>query len=274
MPQSRRRAVVAGQFYPADPDELRALVDECLGSPAGSSPPSRGALVPHAGLVYSGRCAGAVFARVSLPQTVVILGPNHTGHCHSPGASLWRSGVFETPLGEIAIDEAFGEALERSCDLVRHDPSAHQFEHAIEVELPFIIRRSAVTTIVPLVIAWDDWPRCQGLAAALAEVVATTRPNAWLIASSDMTHYEAVPIVERKDRLALEEIERLDGQALLEVCRREHVSMCGRAPAAIVIETARRLAAVKATVVDYRHSGFVTGTDHSVVGYAGALFVT
>jgi AmmeMemoRadiSam system protein B len=271
-----RAPAVAGRFYPSDPTELSAFIETCLEG----IPPERrcceAAIVPHAGLIYSGRCAGAVFGRLALPRTVVVLCPNHTGTCHSPGASLWRSGVFDTPLGAVSIDEAFAIAVEQACSLVAHDPAAHRFEHAIEVELPFLIARSPGTTIVPIVIAWTDWSRSEELAAALSETVAARRSVApgsdtLLIASSDLSHYEPALEAERKDRLAIAAIERLDGRALLQVCERERISMCGRAPAAVVLEAARRLGASDAEVVDYRHSGWVTGRDDDVVSYAGVL---
>jgi MEMO1 family protein len=273
---AHRTPAVAGRFYPKDPDELGALIETCLREAATETCHCQAAIVPHAGLIYSGKCAGAVFGRLALPRTVVVLCPNHTGRCRSPGASLWRSGVFETPLGPVPVDETFAAALERSCALVAHDETAHRSEHAIEVELPFLIVRSPKTTIVPIVIGFSDWTRSEALAAALAETVAARRKMApendvLFIASSDMTHYEPAAEAERKDRLALVEIERLDGRALLQVCEREHVTMCGRAPAAIVLEAARRLGAKETELVDYRHSGWVTGNHADVVSYAGVL---
>lgn len=220
--------------------------------------------------MYSGKCAGAVFGRVSWPGTIVILAPNHTGVCESPGASLWRSGAFETPLGLVSIDEPFAAALESACDLVAHDPSAHRAEHAIEVELPFVSACAPAAKIVPLVVGWSDWPRSERLAAALADVTAAHHDCVFL-ASSDMTHYESAAAAARKDQLAFAAIEALDGRGLLDVCTREQISMCGRAPAAIVLDAARRLGATSAQVVDYRHSGFVTGSTGSVVSYAGVL---
>jgi AmmeMemoRadiSam system protein B len=121
------------------------------------------------------------------------------------------------------------------------------------------------------VLAFEDWPRCETLAAALAQVVSRCPEPVLLLASSDMTHYEPAQVAQRKDRVALEAVERLDGRGLLAICRREAVSMCGRAPTAVVVETARLLGAFRAEVVDYRHSGWVTGDDRSVVGYAAVL---
>jgi AmmeMemoRadiSam system protein B len=277
MRPDHRRAAVAGHFYPDDPRALRQLVVDCLAGIESRPRCCLGAIVPHAGLMYSGKCAGAVFARMSWPQTMVILAPNHTGVCGSPGASIWRSGAFETPIGAVLVDERLATALEAECDLVAHDPAAHRSEHAIEVELPFVAALAPRTQIVPLVIAWDDWDRSERLAAALADVVMAHRgageasKEILLLASSDMTHYETAQIAAHKDAMAFAAIESLDGRALLEVCARERITMCGRAPAAIVLEAARRLGATEARVVDYRHSGMVSGTDHNVVSYGGVI---
>jgi AmmeMemoRadiSam system protein B len=272
MRGDHRPPAVAGYFYPDDPTELRQLVAECM-EDASEPAPRRpvAAIAPHAGLTYSGKCAGAVFGRLVWPRTMVILAPNHTGICTSPGASLWRSGAFETPLGAVAIDDTFAAALEDACDLVAHDPAAHRDEHAIEVELPFVAARAPETTIVPLVIAWDDWERSETLAAALATLVTARADDVFLLASSDMNHYEAAGVAARKDAQAFTAIEALDGRGLLEVCARERITMCGRVPAAIVLEAARRLGAASARVVDYRHSGLVSGSDSSVVSYAGVV---
>ena len=245
------------------------MVVDCLAGVPEEQLRRRAAIVPHAGLIYSGKCAGAVFGRLALPSTIVIVAPNHTGRCNSPGASLWLRGAFETPLGVVAIDEAFAATLEQSCDLVADDPAAHRFEHAIEVELPFLQVLAPGARIVPLVLAWDDWERSERLGASLADAVRATSGDVLVVASSDMTHYESAPSAERKDRMALAAIDRLDGYALLEACRREQISMCGRAPVAVVLKAARALGAGRAQLLDYRHSGAVTGDDASVVTYAG-----
>jgi AmmeMemoRadiSam system protein B len=229
-------------------------------------------IAPHAGLVYSGQCAAHVFGRVVLPSVLVIIAPNHTGYCAAPGgASVWARGAFSTPLGVVPIAEALADALLARCDLAAHDRSAHLGEHAIEVELPFVQHLASAVSILPIVLAWDDWRRCEALGGALADLVARWPQPVLLVASSDMTHYEPAERAARKDRLALDAVERLDGAALLDVCHRERVTMCGRAPAATVLEACRGLGATTAQVVDYRHSGMVTGDDSSVVAYAGVV---
>jgi AmmeMemoRadiSam system protein B len=267
-----RRSAVAGTFYPAGADELRQMVSEMLEAVDAAPVPAPGAIAPHAGLIYSGQCAAHVWKRIQIPETVVILAPNHTGLRDTPGgASGWNRGAFRTPFGEIPIAEQFMAALEAKCALVQHDPAAHAREHAIEVELPFLQELAPECRLAPIVIAWDRWEPSQQLATALAAVIAERDDDVLLVASSDMTHFESAADAERKDRLALAQVERLDGKQLLEVCHRERVTMCGRAPSAIVVEAARLLGATCATVVDYRHSGLVTGDHSSVVAYAGVV---
>lgn len=267
-----RPAAVAGQFYPADPRDLEEMVQAYLADVEAPMSPARAVVVPHAGLIYSGRCAAQVFGRVQLPPVVVILAPNHTGMMRAPGgASLWKRGAFDTPFGPVKVAEEFAAVLEARCPLVADDPSAHRQEHAVEVELPFLSTLSPGSAIVPIVVAWDDWERCRTLAEALADTVAEWPEDVLLVASSDMTHFESADRAAEKDRIALDALERLAGEELLQACRRERITMCGRAPAAVVVEAARRLGARRGEVVDYRHSGWVTGDDSSVVAYAGVV---
>lgn len=267
-----RPPAVAGLFYPASPRTLERQVREYLDEVKTSPLPARGAIVPHAGLVYSGRCAAEVFARLAVPRTVVILAPNHRGlRSTRAGASVWREGVFRTPLGDVGIDADFAARLLERCPLVAHDPVAHGPEHAVEVELPFLLLRAPGVAIVPILLSWDDWESCRALAQALAGVTRESAPDALLVASSDMTHFESAEEARRRDEMALAEVERLDGAALLETCRRHEITMCGRAAAAVVLETSRLLGAGHAEVVDYRHSGMVTGEAGNVVAYAGVV---
>ncbi len=267
-----RPPAVAGRFYPAEAAELKKMVESMLGEVDAQPVSAGGAIVPHAGLIYSGKCAARVFGGIVIPQLVVILAPNHTGLLENPGgAGAWTGQAFGTPLGEVAVDAGFLSDLEARCPLVAHDSLAHREEHAIEVELPFLSVLAPKAAIAPLVLAWDDWERCELLAIALAETVRAWPNEVLLVASSDMTHYEAAECAERKDRAALEAVERLDGKELLSICRRDNVTMCGRAPAAVVLQAARLLGATNGEVVDYRHSGWVTGDDSSVVAYAGVV---
>ena len=271
-----RTPAVSGRFYPGTAAELERTVRDLLDAPGGAgdtrATPARAALAPHAGYPYSGPTAAHVFARLEIPPVVVILAPNHTGRCQAPGgASLWEAGAFRTPLGDVRVDAEFAAALLEASPLVGRDHAAHEGEHAVEVELPFLQLKRADVRIVPLVLAWDAWEACARLAEALAGLVARSPDPVLLLASSDLNHYEPAATSERKDRRALEAVAALDGAELLARCRGERISMCGRAPAATVLAAARLLGATRADVVHYSHSGMVTGDDDAVVGYGGVV---
>jgi AmmeMemoRadiSam system protein B len=267
-----RRPAVAGQFYPGHPAELLAAVQRMLAEAETVPAPARGAIAPHAGYVYSGRTAARVFAAIEVPRRVVVVCPNHTGEGGAlQGGSVWAVGVWQTPVGDVAVDETLAAQLLAACRLLEDDPDAHRREHAVEVMLPFLLARRPDVVVCPIVLAWADWPRCRELGEALAAAVRGSDEPVLLLASSDMNHYEAAEVGKRKDALALAEVEKLDGESLLEVTRRHHVTMCGRAPAASVLHAARLLGAERAEVVDYSHSGMVTGDDDAVVGYAGVI---
>jgi MEMO1 family protein len=272
-----RAPVQSGRFYPGERAELERAVRELLAATEASLPPpsatgARGAVAPHAGYTYSGLTAAHVFARLALPRLVVVVAPNHTGVCRADGgASLWENGAFRTPLGDAPVDEPFANALLEACVLVGVDHEAHKAEHAVEVEIPFLQVCRPDVAIVPLVLAWDDWDAAQTLGAALAGLVRRWPEPVLLLASSDLNHYEPAAVSERKDAQALDAIRDLDGEGLLARCRRERITMCGRAPTATVLAAARALGAERADVVDYRHSGWVTGDESAVVGYGGVV---
>lgn len=273
-----RPPVVSGRFYPKDPAELRAVVATLLADARrdlGTTPtaPFPAVIVPHAGYIYSGPTAAKVFARAAIPGLVVILAPNHTGVVEAEeGVSIWEAGAFQTPLGEVAVDADAAQALIAiSRGMVDVDHDAHRGEHAIEVELPFLQMLRADVRIVPLVIAWDQWAPARRLGAMLALLVQAADEPVLLLASSDLNHYEPAVVSEKKDEMALDAIRQLDGQDLLARCTRERISMCGRGPAAVVLAATRALGAKQVEVVDYRHSGWVSGDNGRVVGYAGVL---
>jgi MEMO1 family protein len=268
-----RAPVVSGRFYPETPAQLDRTVRELLAAVGEARVASaRGAVAPHAGYVYSGLTAAHVFARVDIPPIVVILAPNHTGVCRAPGGvSLWEAGAFRTPLGDVPVDEVFARALLAASPLVGSDHAAHAQEHAVEVELPFLLARRADVRIVPLILAWDAWEGCRELGEALARLAGRWPERVLLLASSDLNHYEPAATSQRKDRRALDAVVALDGAELLARCRAERISMCGRAPTATVVAAARMLGAAHADVVHYSHSGMVSGDDDAVVGYGGVL---
>ena len=274
---SIRPPAVSGRFYPSDPAELRATVATLLADARlavrPSDRPAVGVIAPHAGYIYSGPTAAAVFAQATIPRLVIILAPNHTGISDAEGGvSLWEAGAFRTPLGDVPIEAELAQALlEISRGVVSVDHEAHRAEHAVEVELPFLQMLRSDVRIVPLVLAWDSWEPARQLGDILARLVRAAAEPVLLLASSDLNHYEPAAVSEAKDARALEAVKGLDGEELLARCKRERISMCGRGPAAAIIAAARALGATRADVVDYRHSGWVSGDNARVVGYAGVV---
>lgn len=267
-----RPPAVAGLFYPSQPAALLSTVQELLAVPVPAAAAAIGVIVPHAGYQYSGRTAGAVLAGVSVPRRCIVLAPNHNGAgTATHGGSVWAVGACRTPIADIPVDETLAAALLARCPLLEDDPAAHQTEHAIEVILPFLVARRLDVTVVPILLAWSDWPRTRALAEALAETVRRATEPVLLVASSDMNHYERADVGRRKDDLALASIARLDGEELLDVTRKHRITMCGRTPAAAVLHASRLLGAVRGELVHYSHSGEVTLDESSVVGYAGVV---
>jgi AmmeMemoRadiSam system protein B len=240
--------------------------------PTTAPEPALGVVSPHAGYMYSGRTAGAVFSHVKISDVVLILAPNHTGRGRAHGGvSIISKGKFITPLGEVEIEERLAEGLMAGCALVREDPSAHEDEHSIEVQLPFLQVLKRKVKIVPLVVNFDDYPSARTVGDAIAVLLRDEKQEVLMVASSDMTHYQPRSVASKLDRLAIERVEQLDPEGLLKVTREEGITMCGRAPVATLLVAARGLGATQVSLVDYSDSGDVSGDTSYVVGYAGIV---
>ena len=261
-----RKAAVAGQFYPAETDDLRCEVDLFLDSGVRKSH-ALGILCPHAAYLYSGPTAGKVFSRVELPERIILLGVNHRG-IGSPRA-LFPSGRWQTPLGEVEVDEALCRKIRTEYDDLDEDPDAHEGEHSLEVELPFIQQLRSGTKIVPIIFGPHRMPGLRELGDAIGRVLRTEKEPVLLLSSSDMNHREDHETAERKDRLAIDAIEALDAERLVEVCEEENISMCGIAPTCVMLTAAKMLGAKRGELIHHTTSGEASGDYSSVVGYAG-----
>ncbi len=267
-----REPAVAGRFYPARKerlaDEVAALLAERPGGRATAEPPRpvTGVLAPHAGYVYSGKVAGATYARVDVPERAVVMCPNHTGR--GAVVSLWPDGAWLTPLGRVPVDQLLTSAL-IECDLAAADREAHRFEHALEVQLPFLQLRRPDVAIAALCLGPLSFAQCRALGKAVA--AAARRRPALLVASSDMSHYLPAARAREKDMRALERFLALDPEGLYQVVRREDISMCGYVPATVMLVAALDLGAREAELVRYGNSAEAGAGEDSVVGYAGAV---
>lgn len=277
-PQPRREVnvrlpAVAEKFYPEDANELSHLVDHLLASneaPGGRDSVSA-ALVPHAGLRFSGKVAGEVFRRLRIPRTVIILGPKHTS-LGKPWA-IDPHQAWALPGTTIAADPELAGKLARGITGLSLDHEAHVREHAIEVELPFIARLAPRSRVVGIVIGRATLEDCIYFADAFAEVLSGLDEPPLLLISSDMNHFASDAENRRRDGIALAALQRLDPIELYHAVRGNDISMCGVLPAVIVLETLRRLGRLDwARQVAYATSGEVSGDLSRVVGYAGVLF--
>jgi MEMO1 family protein len=266
-----RHPAVAGRFYPRDSESLHDEVRAFL-SPASEHSLRRafGCIAPHAGYMYSGHVAGAVFARLEIPDCCVVLCPNHTGMGRA--LAIMSEGEWETPLGRVPIDGTLAAALKRRCPLLQEDSAAHRAEHAIEVELPFLQTRQPGLRFVPIALGTQQLEVLEQLGHALADVIATTNQPVLIVASSDMNHYDSDAVTRVKDGKAIERILALDARGLHEVVTQQDVSMCGFGPAIATITAAKQLGARSADLVKYATSGDISGDRDMVVGYAGFIF--
>lgn len=261
----QRQPAVAGQFYPGSEEKLRASLSQLL--PAKASPQQvMGIISPHAGYVYSGAIAGKLFSRVAIPDTILIIGPNH--HGTGAAAALYPDGEWLTPLGATAINSRLNSLLLQHTPYIQSDSVAHRLEHSLEVQLPFIQYLRPAATISALCIGHGDYPPLRDIGLGIADAIREYGEEVLIVASSDMTHYESAVSARLKDELALERALALDGKGLLEVCQVRGITMCGVVPATVMIEAVLGLGATKAGLVAYGTSGDVTGDNQQVVGYA------
>jgi AmmeMemoRadiSam system radical SAM enzyme/AmmeMemoRadiSam system protein B/AmmeMemoRadiSam system protein A len=264
-----RAPAVAGQFYPGDPAQLARMVDTLLEGPC-QPEPWHAAMVPHAGLMYSGRIAADVLKRIQIPRTVIVLGPKHTALGMEWAVAPHQRWTF--PGGRLESDPSLAAELARAIPGLELDAVAHQREHAIEVELPLLARLAPESRVVGIAIGAADLPGCLRFAEGLANVLRSRADRPLLLISSDMNHYANDTETRRLDALALAAVERLDPVELYETVTAHNVSMCGVVPAVIVLQTLKLLGCLhKAKRMGYATSADVTGDPTRVVGYAGML---
>jgi len=267
-----RRAVFAGDhgFYPANRQVLGEMLEQLVPGDAEATP-AVAAVAPHAGYIFSGGVAGAVYARVVVPDDVILLSVNHG---RSPGAqfALFDEGRWETPLGDVPVATELVAAIAAECPMVEADPRAHSAEHSGEVHLPFLKHRNPGVHIAPINIMPSTLPVLREFGLGLARAAGRLGRRVLLVASTDMTHFEPDTAAREKDHLVIEKILALDEEAMWDTVLRHRVSMCGRDPVAAAIAYAKARGATEAELVDYKtsaDSGYAGPQE--VVGYAGII---
>jgi len=261
-----REPAVAGQFYSADPKDLTRTLQSLLQPPV-NPVKARAVLSPHAGYIYSGGVAGAVFSYVRVPDRFIILGPNHTG-IGSP-LSLYPTGQWRTPLGLAAIDSELNGMLLKECPMLQEDWTAHAQEHSLEVQIPFLQTLVTGFKFSAICVGTTSYPTLEELGHALARVLASVPYPVLIISSSDMNHYESAAVGARKDRYAIEQVLAVDPAGLFQVVREKNISMCGFAPTVAALTACRDLGCSQGILIRYANSGDASGDNDRVVGYAG-----
>jgi len=276
-----RRPAQAGSFYPGQKTSLISEIEKCflhrLGPGKLPELQEKGerrviaAISPHAGYMFSGPVAAHLYfalAQDGIPDTIVILGPNHYGV--GTGLSAMDEGTWQTPLGEVEIDSDLAQEICRNSGMIDVDASAHVQEHSIEIQLPFLqYVYGNCFKFVPISMMMQDLESSRNVGKAIAKSVGDN--NTLILASSDMSHYEPQKTAERKDKLAINAVLKLDEEELQNTVESENISMCGYGPVSSAIVAGKLLHGVSAKVTSYQTSGDITGDYGQVVGYLSAV---
>ncbi len=263
-----RKPAVANQFYPGDPTRLHYEVGQLMGASLRDED-AIGVVAPHAGYIYSGHVAGAVYSRVSIPKYCIILGPNHTGF--GAEISIMNAGLWQMPFGDVPIAKGLADLILGYCPSAEADYEAHIYEHSLEVQVPFLQYRQKALEIVPICLSRLSFEECTSLGHAIGKAISQWESRVLIVTSTDMTHYESQDSAKAKDSMAIERVEALDPKGLYDTVVVNRITMCGFIPTVVMLVAALDLGARRAQLIRYATSGDITGDYRQVVGYAGFI---
>ena len=270
---SVRNPAVAGQFYPSEPAALeRELARYFAPTPTPGEAEltdALGCLAPHAGYMFSGHVAGAVYRRLPARPCYIVLGPNHFGY--GEPLALMSQGSWLTPLGEVPLSPTLARLVRHACPALTEDAEAHAREHSLEVQLPFLQHGGRTFDLLPIAVGVGDYETLERLGHAVAQTVRSSADPVLIVASSDLNHYEPDDVTRVIDRKAIDRILDLDPAGLHETVLRERISMCGFGPAVAMLVAALDLGARRAELLKYATSADTGGPRDRVVGYAGIV---
>jgi MEMO1 family protein len=286
-----RPPVRAGTFYDADPAACRRHVDKLAASaplPPNLPPTLYGGIVPHAGWIYSGTLAALTIKALLADQaapTLVLFGADHTGSARK--GEVYESGIWQTPLGDVQIDQELASAILSAGDGLRSNPAAHAYEHSLEVQVPLIRFLGPAVRIVP--IAVPPTPLAVTIGQAVGRVLATRFPKVRVVGSTDLTHHAGhfpapggrgiagVEWTERNDQRMLHLLEAMDAPGVIAEAL-AHENACGAGAAAATVAACKELGAGKGVCLGYTNSYRVVhrmdphDPDDTTVGYASVVF--
>jgi len=267
-----RKSVIAGSWYPGNPDVLRRDIEGYFRSAAEIKFDGdiMAIVAPHAGYIYSGQIAAQAYKLICGKRydTVVIIGPSHRVAFH--GVSVYPEGGYQTPLGIVRIDEAFAHEISSLSKVVHNIPAAHLQEHSIEIQLPFLQVALGEFSFVPLVMGDQDENICWELAQAIKHVARERK--ILVVGSSDLSHFHNYQEAAKLDAVAIKRLEEVDAEGLLKCLSDHSTEACGGGPMAVAMLVARKMGAIKSKVLKYANSGDISGDKSSVVGYVSAVY--
>jgi AmmeMemoRadiSam system protein B len=263
-----RSPAVAGRFYPEDPV---ALLEEVQRHLKRETPKvkAQGVIAPHAGIMYSGDVAGSVYSRIEIPDTVILLGPNHTGM--GERIAVFSHGSWIMPFGDLEIDAKLAKAILEELPTACESEEAHRLEHSLETQLPFLQYFRKQFKLVPICLMRLSFEECQVLADAIVRAVRSCERPVLIVASSDMTHYESHDEASEKDHRAIDQILKMDPEGLFRIVEKGGITMCGVNPVTVMLTVCKELGATQAELARYMTSGEISGDMDQVVGYAGVI---
>jgi len=264
-----RKPAVAGSFYPSNPQELSQLIESFIDLEM-KKEKALTLIAPHAGFIYSGPVAGALFSSVQFPEKIILLGPSH--RMIRSKFAIMRTGTWATPLGEIPVDTDLADLLMKSSTIFEEDEEAHRKEHSLEVQLPFIQYFVRHFSFVPICIGSPvSFEELKEVGKAIASVIKMCDTKILLIASTDMSHYVDQTTALDLDFRAIQKIQELNPRGLYDTVISNKISMCGFQPTTSALVSSCEMDAKTASIIKYQTSGDISGNYEEVVGYAGIL---
>jgi hypothetical protein len=274
-PGGVRKAILAGSWYPANPESLRRLIAGYLSKAEADIPEGelKAVIVPHAGYMYSGQVAAHAFRLLQNAPSfkrVVLLGPSHRFPVR--GISVNLQSAYETPLGSVPVDRTLGKKLIHADHNIRWIPRAHAREHCLEIQIPFLQTVLQDFQIVPILMGQQDMETCRTLARSLIQVLGDGE-GTLLLASTDLSHFHSDARARALDMAFIEQVRAFDPEGLSRALAAGSCEACGGSAAVTTLLAARKLGADRSAVLHYANSGDVTGDRRQVVGYVSAALM-
>jgi AmmeMemoRadiSam system protein B len=268
-----RAPIFAGTWYPGDKDTLQKSIHGFLAKAKKDqlSGNLKAIVVPHAGHIYSGQTAAHAYRLVQGMdiQRVIMIGPSHQHRFH--GVSVNGRSGYMTPLGMVPVDLPVVKQLILADDMIRYVPEAHNREHCLEIQLPFLQTVLNRFHIIPIIMGGQDFHTCSALAEVLIKVAGPLRKTI-ILASTDLSHFHSDTQAKKLDGEFIRHVKAMDAEGLTECLSSRTCEACGGGPVITTLLTAKGLGANGTEILGYTHSGEITGDNRRVVGYMSAAF--